>query len=101
MSLKPRLYSFLLTSRRRRAPLTRGFLTDEAVGGGGARVGPEARRLRLLQVGAEAGVTGLAGQPAQAAVGEGGRVLPAPVRHVDLPQAHPGRQPLWARRQRN
>lgn len=50
--------------------LTRGFFAYEAVRGGCARVGPEARHLRLLQVGAETRVAGLAGQPAQAAVGE-------------------------------
>lgn len=73
---------------------TCSFFTNEAVCGGRARIGPQPRHLGLLQVGAEAGVAGLAGQPAQAAVGEGTHVLPAPVRHVDLPQAHPWRQPL-------
>lgn len=46
---------------------------------------------RLGQVAAEASVAGLAGQPLQAGVGEGRHVLPAPVGHVDLPKAHPGR----------
>lgn len=46
---------------------------------------------RLGEVATEAGVTGLAGQPLQGGVGEGRHVLPAPVRHVDLPQPHPGR----------
>lgn len=46
---------------------------------------------RLGQVAAEACVTGLAGQPLQAGVGEGRHVLPAPVGHVDLPEPHPGR----------
>lgn len=45
----------------------------------------------LGQVAAEARVAGLAGQPLQAGVGEGGHVLPAPVGHVDLAQPHPGR----------
>lgn len=44
----------------------------------------------LSQVAAEARVAGLAGQPLQAGVGEGGHVLPAPVGHVDLAQPHPG-----------
>lgn len=70
--------------------LTGRFLADEAVRGGRARVGFEAGHLRPLQVGAEPRVAGLTGQPAQAGVGEGGRVLPAPVGHVDLPQTHPG-----------
>lgn len=74
--------------------LTGRFLADEAVRGGRARVGFEAGHLRPLQVGAEPRVAGLTGQPAQAGVGEGGRVLPAPVGHVDLPQTHPGRQHL-------
>lgn len=75
--------------------LTCSFFTDEAVGSGSTWIGPKARHLRLLQVGTETRVTGLARQPAQAAVGEGGHVLPTPVWHVDFPQAHPGRQPLW------
>ena len=74
--------------------LTGGFFTDQAVGGGGAGVGFEPGGLRPLQVGAEARVAGLARRPPQAGVGEGRRVLPAPVRHVDLPQADPGSQPL-------
>lgn len=74
--------------------LTRRFLTDEAVGGGRARVGFESGHLCPLQEGAEARVAGFPGEPAQAAVGEGGHVLPAPVGHVDLPQAHPGGQTL-------
>lgn len=45
---------------------------------------------RLSQVAAEAGVAGLPGQPLQGGVGEGRHVLPAPVRHVDLPEPHPG-----------
>lgn len=61
------------------ASLTSSFFTDEAVGSGSAWICPKARHLRLLQVGTEARVTGLTGQPAQAAVGEGGHVLPAPV----------------------
>ena len=77
-----------------RACLTDVLLADEALGLGGAGVGPEAPQQRLLQVGTEARVVGLPGQPAQAAVGEGRHVLPAPVRHVDLPQAHPGGQRL-------
>lgn len=77
-----------------RASPTCSFFTNEAVRGGSARIGPKPRHLRFLQVGAETGVAGLTGQPAQAAVGEGAHVLPAPVRHVDLPQTHPRRQPL-------
>lgn len=69
--------------------LTSSFFTDEAVSSGCARIGPEPRLLRLLQVGTEARVTGLTGQPAQAAVGEGRHVLPTPVGHVDFPQSHP------------
>lgn len=46
---------------------------------------------RLGQVAAEPGVARLAGQPLQSGVGEGRHVLPAPVRHVDLPEPHPGR----------
>lgn len=82
---------------------TCSFFTNEPVRGGRARIGPQPQHLGLLQVGAEAGVAGFAGQPAQAAVGEGTHVLPAPVRHVDLPQAHPRRQPLqreWRERER-
>lgn len=59
--------------------LTCSFFTDEAVGSGSAWIGPQTGHLRLLQVGTETGVTGLARQPAQAAVGERGHVLPAPV----------------------
>jgi len=40
--------------------LTGSFFTDEAVGRGGARVGPQAGHLRLLQVGTEPRVAGLA-----------------------------------------
>lgn len=46
---------------------------------------------RLGQVAAEAGVARLAGEPLQGGVGEGRHVLPAPVRHVDLPEPHPRR----------
>lgn len=74
--------------------LTCRFLTYEAVGGGRAWVGFESSHLRPLQVGAEARVAGLPGEPAQAAVGEGGHVLPAPVGHIDFPQTHPGGQTL-------
>ena len=59
--------------------LTSSFFTDEAVGSCSAWIGFESRHLRLLQVGTETRVTGLSGQPAQAAVGEGGHVLPTPV----------------------
>lgn len=84
------LRSFFLTGR---------FFTDEAVAGGRAGVGFETGHVGSLQVGAEARVAGLSGQPSQAGVGEGWHVLPAPVRHVDLPQAHPGRQRLQGRRE--
>lgn len=43
--------------------LTSGLFTDEAMGGGGTRVGPEPYHLRLFKVGAETRVTGLTGQP--------------------------------------
>lgn len=77
--------------------LTSGFFTDEAMGSGGTRVGPEPSHLRLLQVGAETWVTGLTGQPTEATVGERRHVFPTPVRHIDFPEAHPWRQPLWNR----
>lgn len=84
------LRSFFLTGR---------FFTDEAVAGGRAGVGFETGHVGSLQVGAEARVAGLSGQPSQAGVGEGWHVLPAPVRHVDLPQADPGRQRLQGQRE--
>lgn len=74
--------------------LTSGFFTDEAMGGGSTGVGSEPSHLRLFQVGAETRVTGLAGQPTEAAVGERRHVFPTPVRHIDFPEAHPWRQPL-------
>lgn len=56
------LRSFFLTGR---------FLADEAVAGGRAGVGFETGHVGSLQVGAEARVAGLSGQPSQAGVGEG------------------------------
>jgi len=78
--------------------LTGGLLTDESGGGLGAGVGLEACGVRLLQGSAEARVAGLPGEPAQAGVGEGRGILPAPVRHVDLPQTHPGGKRLHKER---
>lgn len=43
----------------------------------------------LSQVPTKTSVTGLARQPLQRGVGEGGHILPAPVGHIDLPQTHP------------
>lgn len=80
--------------------LTCSFLTDETKSGCSARIGLQARRLRLLQIGTETRVTGLPRQPVQAAVCEGSHVLPTPVWHIDLPQAHPGGQPLWRQQQK-
>lgn len=65
-------------------------LTQAAVHGVDAGLSLQAAGRRLGQVAAEAGVAGLPGQPLQGGVGEGRHVLPAPVRHVDLPEPHPG-----------
>lgn len=74
--------------------LTSGFLTDQPVCGGRAGIRFESSHLRPLQGGTEARVAGLSRQPAHTRVGEGWRILPAPVGHVDLPQADPRRQRL-------
>lgn len=78
--------------------LTSGFFTDEATGGGSTRVGPKPRHLRFFQVGTETRVTGFTRQPTQATVGEGRHVFPTPIWHIDFPEAHPGREPLWRQR---
>lgn len=80
--------------------LTSSFLTDEAVGGGSAGIRSQARHQGFLQVSTEPRVTRLTRKPAQAAVGEGRHVLPAPVGHVDFPQTHPRRQTLKRQRQK-
>lgn len=46
---------------------------------------------RLSQVATEPGVTRLSGEPLQGGVGERRHILPAPVRHIDFPEAHPRR----------
>lgn len=62
VSLSLSAASFFLTGR---------FFADEAVAGGRAGVGFQTGHLGSLQVGAEARVAGLSGQPSQAGVGEG------------------------------
>ncbi len=43
----------------------------------------------LSQVPTKTSITGLARQPLQRGIGEGGHVFPAPVGDIDLPQTHP------------
>ncbi len=78
--------------------LTDWFLTDESVCVGSAGICPEARDLSSLQVSTEAWVIGLTWQPLQRGVSERRHVLPAPVWHVDLPQANPWGQFLHDKR---
>ncbi len=78
--------------------LTDWFLTDESICVGSAGICPEARDLSSLQVSTEAWVIGLTWQPLQRGVSERRHVLPAPVWHVDLPQANPWGQFLHDKR---
>lgn len=66
-----------------------GFLADEAIGHGRARVRFQARHRGPFEVRTEARVVGLPGKPLQRGVREGRHVLPAPVGYVDLAQANP------------